>query len=542
MPQQKNTPAPTAHRLIALLTAGALLAASSSGFAAPAASASQAGKAPAAGKLAPCSGITMAPAANIVLGKSTLIRLPAPVVRMVVGGLPSGRAGKPLEAEISSAVAQQQAQQQAQTQQRSIQMNQTLKTGVAEVDVMLLSPSELYLLGKRVGTMNVILQGQSGQCTVMDINVTMDAGGLQAKLRQLMPGEDGIEVSAADDSLILSGEVSDPIKVERATSLAMAYAPEKRVVNMMRTSAPSQVMLEVTVAEISKKLLERFGASVGMSRTNGSWTYLLLSDFLSGGGGLLSALKAPGKFIDIDAEKSDGLVRVLAEPNLMALSGQEASFLSGGKIFIPVSQTQGGLGGVPVITLAEKEFGVGVKFTPTVLDGDRINLKVASEVSELSQTGSPFTTLGNVTAVLPSFTTRRADTSVQLRDGQSFAIAGLIKNNLSESVKRFPGLGEVPVIGALFRSSEFQKDMTELLFIITPRLVKPLPARKVLPTDNFTEPGRARFHLLGQMEGSRDAAQTQAAGDKPAGTPTTAPAGPASDAAARPSTQSGEQK
>jgi len=152
--------------------------------------------------------------------------------------------------------------------------------------------------------------------------------------------------------------------------------------------------------------------------------------------------------------------------------------------------------------LTEKEFGVGLKFTPTVLDAGLIHLKVAPEVSELSQTGSPFTTVNGITSVLPSFTTRRAETSVQLYDGQSFAIAGLIKNNVTETVKRFPVLGEMPYIGALFRSSEFQSDKTELMFLVTPRLVKALAQDVVLPTDNSVPPTRGAFFLEGKMDGT----------------------------------------
>jgi pilus assembly protein CpaC len=379
------------------------------------------------------------------------------------------------------------------------------KTGVGDADVMLLSPTQLYLLGKRVGAMNLITQDRNNKCTIIDVVVTMDAGSLQSKFAQVMPDEKGIRVAAAEDSLILSGEVADAVKVQRAMTLAAAYAPEKRLVNLLRATGASQVMLEVKVAEVSKTLLDTLGAQAQSTSGGSGWQYSLASNFLTDGTGLLQALKTGKGLWQINGEKDDGIVRVLAEPNLMAISGQQASFLSGGKIFIPVAQTNnGGLGG-NTITLEEKEFGVGLKFTPTVLEGDRINLKVISEVSELSQTGSPFTTIGGITAVLPSMSTRRADTSVQLRDGQSFAIAGLIKNNLTESVKRFPGLGEIPLLGALFRSSEFQRDMTELLFIITPRLVKPLPANHPLPTDNFKEPTPGEFFLGGKLEGGRDA-------------------------------------
>jgi pilus assembly protein CpaC len=167
------------------------------------------------------------------------------------------------------------------------------------------------------------------------------------------------------------------------------------------------------------------------------------------------------------------------------------------------------LGG-STVTLEEKPFGVSLKFSPTVLDGDRINLKLVSEVSELAQTGSPFTTANGVTAVLPSLTSRSIDTGVQLRDGQSFAVAGLIRNNITETLSRFPVLGELPVFGALFRSTEFQKDQTELIFIVTPRLVKPaasLPA----PTDYHGEPGRAGVVLMGRAEGQPAPSKTSLA-------------------------------
>ena len=169
-----------------------------------------------------------------------------------------------------------------------------------------------------------------------------------------------------------------------------------------------------------------------------------------------------------------------------------------------------GTGGIPVITLQEEEYGIGVKFTPTVLDGARINLKLVSEVSELSQTGSPFSSVNGVVSVVPSFTVRRADTTVQLNEGQSLVVAGLIKNNVTAAIKRFPGLGEIPVLGALFRSTQYQKDQTELLFVITPRLVKPLAEVPRLPTDNHIEPSRAQYLLNGSLEGSAPASAVPA--------------------------------
>jgi pilus assembly protein CpaC len=272
------------------------------------------------------------------------------------------------------------------------------------------------------------------------------------------------------------------------------------VINMLAIAAPQQVMLEVKVAEISKTLVDQLGASFRGSRSNGDFSYGLLTNLLAGVPGLLGASKG-NNMIQLDAQKHDGLVKVLAEPNIMAISGQEASFLAGGKIFIPVSVSH--TNGNNEIKLEEKEFGIAVRFTPTVLAGGRINLRVAPEVSDLNKEGIGITAAGvNGTAILPSFTTRRATTTVQLFDGQSFAIGGLIKNNVTTNIKAFPLLGEIPVLGALFRSSDFQTDRTELVFVITPHLVKALPADYKLPTDGYIQPSRGQFFLNGKMEGS----------------------------------------
>lgn len=197
-------------------------------------------------------------------------------------------------------------------------------------------------------------------------------------------------------------------------------------------------------------------------------------------------------------KKKDDLIKILAEPNVMAISGQEGSFLAGGKILIPVSQDSLS----NRITPEEKEFGVGLKFTPTVLSEGRINLKVSPEVSELSREGVGISNLSNnARTILPLITTRRSSTTVQLGDGESFAIGGLIKNNRTTNVKAFPILGELPPIGALFRSTDFQQDRTELVFVVTPRLIKPLPTKIALPTDGHIDPSRSELFLGGRMEG-----------------------------------------
>ncbi|MEB2319960.1 MAG: type II and III secretion system protein family protein [Pseudomonadota bacterium] len=428
---------------------------------------------------------------SLTVGKSTLLRLPTPIDRISVG---------------NPAVA----------------------------DVTLISNRELYLLGKTFGSTNVMLWRKGGATTVLDVVVGLDTAALLKQIHAILPNETGIEVRSAADSIVLAGTVSGPMAANEAVQIAegfmSAYARglampiiagdgeaqdgqvlkvsmarqgssqqfRPKVINLMRTAQPAQVMLEVKVAEISKTVLDQLGSAMQISRTNGSWTYGILNSLLTGSGASLLGLGPDGKFLQVDAEFRDGLVKILAEPNMVAISGQEASFLAGGKIFIPVARKRDG-----EITLEEKEFGVGLKFTPSVLDGGRINLKVAPEVSELSQTGNPFTTVDGVTTVFPAFTTRRAETTVQLMDGQSLAIAGLIQNNVKETMRKMPVLGDVPILGALFRSAEFQGDRTELVFLITPRLVKPIDgAQAAMPTDHFTPPSRSEFFLGGQLEGS----------------------------------------
>lgn len=430
-----------------------------------------------------------------VLGKSVVIPLKARAVRIVVSGQPQPQSPAPAPAAAPQGAAPVAPPPAARSD------------GVGDIEVTLLSPTDLFFRGRQAGSMNVVLQSADGTCHIKDVIVTIDPGALQSKLAELMPEERGIRVRSAERSIVLTGEVSDALKLDDVMNLASAYGAEgKKVVNLLRVGTSQQVMLEVKIAEVSKTLLDRLGARVGLARTGngGLNNYSLVSNFLSAGGGLVQALRIGRTAVSIDGQKDDGLVRILAEPNIMAISGQQASFLSGGKIFIPVAQSAA-TGSGTNITLEEKEFGIGVKFTPTVLNGDRINLKMVSEVSDLSQTGSPFTTVGGVTAVLPSLTVRRADTTVQLNDGQSFVIAGLIKSNATESIKRFPGLGEVPVMGALFRSTEFQNEQTELMFVITPRLVRPLAQSPRVPTDNHVPPSRAEVYLNGALESSTPA-------------------------------------
>jgi pilus assembly protein CpaC len=400
------------------------------------------------------------------------------------------------------------------------------------VDVVLVKSRELYLIGKKTGSSNVYIWSGKDQMTVMDVVVGVDTIGIQSMLRDLMPNESSIQVKSAGDSLVLVGQVADAMKVNRAVMLAEQFGA-KRVINMLRTDDVPQVMLEVKVAEVSKKLTDRLGVEFSVSGNRGSFTYSILGNFLTGGA--LSVPPGSGGGIDLsrtgdqfklEAEIRNGLIKILAEPNIIAVSGQEGAFLAGGRIFIPVPQASGGLS---TITLEEREFGVGLKFLPTVLEGGKINLRVTPEVSELALTGTTIKAGGN-SSVLPTISTRRASTTVQLMDGQSFVIGGLIKNNITESVSGIPLLNEIPILGALFRSSEFISDRSELMFIVTPRLVKPTALAASLPTDKFIEPTRSEFLLEGRLEGrykAGNAAQPAANSQPIATNAAAAPAEPA---------------
>ena len=449
---------------------------------APAAAAKPAREAPTKGKGLRCSGQAAAPGAMALqLGKSTLMRMPEAVQARSVGN-------------------------------------------PAVLQAMLVAPDTLYVVGVDIGTSNMIVQGRSGMCNVVEVVVGIDPSALQASIAALMPEQKNIHISAAGDTLVISGMVDDAQTAARVLDLAAAFVrrpaqplpaaagdkdapptPAKaagtaggtRIVNFLNVSAPQQVMLEVKIAEVSKTLLDKLEAGLLVSVGGGGWATTLASNFISGTlKGMLGMGRPDGNRVGVEADRKEGMIRILAEPTVMAISGQEGSFLAGGKIFVPVAQDNN------KVTLEEKEFGVGLRFTPTVLAGGRINLRVAPEVSEISREGIGITAVGfSGGAVLPLITTRRASTTVELFDGQSFAIGGLIKNNRTTNIHGLPILGEIPVLGALFRSTDFQQDRTELLFVVTPHLVKPLPADYKLPTDGATAPSRARLFLGGKMEG-----------------------------------------
>ncbi len=408
-----------------------------------------------------------------------------------------------------------------------------LSVGQPQVaDVVLLGHRDLYLVGKSAGSTNVLLWQDHDRLQIFNLNVERDVAPLQARLRLLLPGEQQIQVSSSGESVVLAGRVSDVIRSEQAVAIAQAFLthlpgppatqgaaatgngspgthavpgvatpaawPSPHVINLLTVAEPAQIMLEVKVAEVSRLLMDELGASVQYQKSGGAWSFGILSNLLTQGPAQITFNHALS--VSLDGQHSDGLIKILAEPTVMALSGQEAHFLAGGKVLIPTS-TPNGMGG-SMVTLTEQEYGVSLHFLPKVLEGGQIWLTVTPEVSELNPQGVNVSSgPGLAPTILPSFTTRRASTTVQLRDGEHFVIGGLVRNNVNATLNAMPFLGDIPLLGALFRSPNFQTDKTELVFVVTPHLVIPSNALPDLPTDHYREPGVMERLLGGRLEG-----------------------------------------
>ena len=400
----------------------------------------------------------------------------------------------------------------------------------ATVDAIVLTPRQVYLTGKAPGLTTITLWSEGDRISaVFDAEVLPDVARLKTKVYEAFPKEKDIKVSATHESLTLSGTVSSASVMSQVLALAQAYAPsdkdaKSRIVNLLEVGGVHQVMLEVRVAEIQRSLgrklgfnfafVSQSGQQFGLSRLD-SLVNLPGQGFPAAGLEITDPINMILRFLGgnatwtvfIDALKEDGLIKVLAEPTLITLSGKSANFLAGGEFPIPVPQS--GTGGGTTITIEYKTFGVGLNFTPTVLSSGKINMQVSPEVSDLDFTQA----VAFQGFVVPGLSTRRVSTTVELADGQSFAIAGLLRDNVRENIRKFPVLGDIPILGPLFRSSNFQKNETELIVIVTPHLVKPLDmAKQTLPTDQFVEPDDVEFYLLGRTEGESKEKMAPAAG------------------------------
>lgn len=412
-------------------------------------------------------------------------------------------------------------------------------------DILITNPEQLYILGKALGTTNVVLWDENDESFAhFDVSVTHDLRTLKAKLHELFPNERPGLVSS-QTQLVVNGEVSNATKMDAILRVAGGFTPggddgESNILNLMQVGGVQQVMLEVNVAELSRTVLKRLGVNLAAVRPGGSKTRFgvinggaTFPDAQTSGGlrvplfGPLDgtnnpvgpavdefspaqpSISGPGLFLSfldpdfffqavIDAAKETGLAKILAEPTLVTLSGQEAEFLSGGEFPIPVDTGEGG------IAVEFKEFGIGLKFLPVVLDSGRVNLKVNVSVSELVSeqsvaVGVPTT---DVAFSIPALTKRSTVSTVELNHGESLAIAGLISDDLRDAVTKFPGLGDVPILGQLFRSQEFQQDKTELVIFVTANMARTTTADQIrLPTDGLVVPSDVEYYLLGKMVG-----------------------------------------
>jgi pilus assembly protein CpaC len=422
-------------------------------------------------------------------------------------------------------------------------------------DVVVLSPREIYVFGKKVGYTSMILWDEEKGKTLLDVVVSLDLTALKHKLNQLYPDQK-IEVYASETGVVLSGTVTGPEVVEQVIRLTQTFLPKTAegtsgqsgtgksgtgITNLLNVGGIQQVMLEVKFAEVTRSSVKDWQAALGLAGLGSDFTgaagvgqvlqdldIISANGILPGGfpativGGtaqglaqntgslLLNFAGNPANiFVNVDNLtaaltflEEEGLARTLAEPRLVTQSGQEASFLAGGEFPIPVIQGTGGTNNG--ITVEFKEFGVGLRFTPVVLSDGKISLRVAPSVSDIVSTSTMPTGIVGANFVVPSLSTRKLETTVQLYDGQTLALAGLLQDNLRESVRKVPGLGDLPIIGALFRSSSFQQNKTDLLISVTPHIVKPEKEGAIhYPGEFIQPPSRFEFYLEGRLEGKR---------------------------------------
>jgi pilus assembly protein CpaC len=381
------------------------------------------------------------------------------------------------------------------------------------VDYILMSPHEIYLTAKEAGTTNLMLWRDNRVAAIYDLVVRYDISDLKQRLHEILPEERDLRVMATNDSITLAGKLSNASSMNQALSLAQAYAPEGKIQNLTQVGGVHQVMLEVRISEMSRQITRRLGINfagtdgddLGVSLLGSLGQVVKPSDAAlitdNVGFAISPAVNALFRFSTgditwtgfVDALREDGLIKILAEPTLITLSGQSANFLAGGEFPVPVPQ------GLGTVAIEYKPFGVGLVFTPIVLSENKISIQVSPEVSDIDYTTA--ITLGGY--LIPGLRTRRASTSIELGDGQSFAIAGLLRESVRSINSEFPILGRIPILGPLFQSKKFQKEESELIIIVTPHLVKPLDQRnQPLPTDFYVEPNDVEFYLFGKLEGS----------------------------------------
>ena len=408
----------------------------------------------------------------------------------------------------------------------TIGKSQDIHTGTGFVDIMVGDPEiadvnpltdhTLSILGKKIGTTRVTVYAEGKKLVgIFDIEVSYDVTRLMNELRRRFPGS-SLRASSVNGRIMLGGEVADAVTLDQALTIARQFGPD--IINAVSVMSPQQVMLEVRFIEISRTAgrelgvqWNRFGgnsiANVGSQQPASNLPTVAdtAAGVISGAspfGFAIGRIVASGVTTDvmINALEQKGIARSLAEPNLVALSGDTASFLAGGEYPIPIA------GSLGQVTVTYKKYGVGLAFTPTVLSRGLINMKIEPEVSQIDTTHSVSAANG---IAVPALIVRRASTTVELRDGQSFVIGGLLQNNSQNQIDQLPWVGSVPVLGALFSSKSYQRNETDLAIIVTPRLVRPArPGDAVKsPADDTMPPNDPDFFLMGKAEMTRDEAR-----------------------------------
>jgi len=393
-------------------------------------------------------------------------------------------------------------------------------------DIQVPDPRTVVVLGKRAGATSVYVFDGGGKATAYSVLVKHQTGDLASDLKRNIP-DAAVDVTSTPRGFVVNGSVVSPLDANRMKSISSQYlAPNEKAILDAGVTSSTQVNLRVRVAEVSRDAQKEFGFNWDALYNNGKLAIGLLTgrapastfgtftrDTSSNNLDSLGVGYKNGNWnvaALIDALRDEGLVSILAEPNLTTTSGEPANFLAGGEFPVPVSQ---GTLGSTSITIEWKRFGVSVDFTPTVLNGNRISVKVRPEVSELSTNGA--VTLNDIT--IPAVTVRRAETTVELASGQSFAIAGLFQNNVQNEVRDFPWLADIPVLGALFRSTSFQRHESELVIIVTPYIVQPVssPDALGLPTDGIVYASDLEQLLLGRLTAVKAGTPTPASPNQP---------------------------
>jgi len=371
-------------------------------------------------------------------------------------------------------------------------------------DVQVKSPTLVYITAKSPGE-TVIYAVDASDAVLLNapILVEHDISRLRSSLRQLAPGE-RVSADSVDGNLVLSGVVSDAGQADKVSRLAASIAGEAKgsqVINRMTVATPNQVNLQVRIAEVQVNKLNEIGVNWKKVGSNLSF---LTQNPTTIGSELTNTLTVgqstgTGAIAMIDALEQEGFVTSLAEPNLTAMSGQTASFTAGGQFPVPITGSAATTGGVPTITVEYKTFGVSLSFTPTIIDAQHLNLRVRPEVSELTTVGEvsvPITSTQVVT--IPALTLRTAETSLELASGESFALAGMLMHTSQQLVSKVPWIGDIPILGAVFRSDRFQRGETDLVIIVTPYLVRPVQTRVAAPTDGLKLPNDFQRVFLSQ--------------------------------------------